>query len=195
MKVLYVISGIGYGDSTREHANILALKKLFPNTRIMIAGYDNSYRYFKDKYPTVKIQGYKLPGKNMKINVLIFGLRNLLLPLHWLFSTLKVPLYTSKFIPDLIISDFEPAGISLAKLLQKKCIVVFGFDPLLYREYAQKHKVNYKMWIEAKYFEKLYHQADVVIIPTFKRNTSDYGQYKYVNPIVRQKRDELPSEL
>jgi len=57
MKVLYVVSGIGYGDATREHSNIIALKKKFPGTKIMVAGYDNSLAYFQDKFNTVKIRG------------------------------------------------------------------------------------------------------------------------------------------
>ncbi len=61
MKILFVVSGIGYGDATREHANILALKKKYPQARIMVAGYDNSYEYFQKKYPTIRIRGYKLP--------------------------------------------------------------------------------------------------------------------------------------
>jgi len=38
MKILFVVSGIGYGDATREHANILALKKKYPQARIMVQG-------------------------------------------------------------------------------------------------------------------------------------------------------------
>ncbi len=62
MKILFVVSGIGFGDATREHANIQALKKKHPRVKVMVAGYDNSYTYFKDKYNTIRIRGYKLPG-------------------------------------------------------------------------------------------------------------------------------------
>src|SRR3989339_394895 len=169
MKILFVVSGIGYGDATREHANILALKKKYPQARIMVAGYDNSYEYFQKKYPTIRIRGYKLPGKSMKINVWNFGLRNLFLPAFWFLGTLKVRLQAFNFIPDLVVSDFEPVGISLARVLGKKCIVVFGFDPLLYKQYAKNHSVNYKMKIEAAYFERVYNEADLVLIPTFRK--------------------------
>src|SRR3989338_3938704 len=132
----------------------------------MVAGYDNSYEYFQKKYPTIRIRGYKLPGKSMKINVWNFGLRNLFLPAFWFLGTLKVRLQAFNFIPDLVVSDFEPVGISLARVLGKKCIVVFGFDPLLYKQYAKNHSVNYKMKIEAAYFERVYNEADLVLIPT-----------------------------
>ncbi len=193
MKVLFVVSGIGYGDAIREHCNILEFKKQFPQAKIMVAGYDRSYDYFKDKFDTIKIRGYKLPGSSMKINVFSFGFRNLFLPAYWFLSTFKVRLEAFNFIPDLIISDFEPAGISLARLLNKKCIVVFGYDPLLYKEYVKKHKVSFKMKVEASYFEKLYQQADLVLIPTF-RKSEKHLLYHYVDPIVRVKPEDLASE-
>ncbi|MDP3728064.1 MAG: glycosyltransferase family protein [bacterium] len=195
MKILFVVSGIGYGDATREHANILALKKKYPKASIMIAGYDNSYDYFQKKYPTIKIRGYKLPGKSMKINVWSFGLRNLLLPAFWFLGTLKVRLQAFNFIPDIVVSDFEPIGISLARVLRKKCIVVFGFDPLLYKEYAKTHAVNYKMKIEAAYFERVYNEADLVLIPTFKKNPEKHLIYTYIDPVIRETPEQLPSEL
>ncbi|MBI5798025.1 hypothetical protein HZA98_03935 [Candidatus Woesearchaeota archaeon] len=193
MKILFVVTGIGYGDAIREHANILAFKKMFPSARIMVAGYDNSYDYFKNKYDTIHVPGYKLPGSAMKISVVRFALKNIFLPAFWFLGTLKVRLHAHNFIPDLIVSDFEPIGISLARVLGKKCVVVFGFDPLLYREYAQKNKVNYKMKVEAKYFEKLYDQADVVLIPSFRREKK-HILYSYVPPVVRTLPEQLPSE-
>ncbi|MBT3985806.1 hypothetical protein HOE91_05925 [archaeon] len=193
MKLLFVVSGIGYGDSTREHANIRAVKKAFPRAKILVAGYDNSYEYFKNKYKTVRIEGYKLPGKKLKINIGRFALANIFLPLFWFTSTLKVKLQEFNFKPDLIISDFEPVGLSLATLLGKKCLVVFGYDPLLFREYDKKNKVNYKVRTQAKYFEYLYSQAHMVALPTLgkKRRIVDYV---YVNPIVRKEPKDLPSE-
>ena len=195
MKILFVVSGIGYGDATREHSNIVALKKEYPKAQIMIAGYDNSYRYFKDTFPTIRIRGYKLPGESMKINVWNFALRNMFLPFFWFVGTLKVRLQAFNFIPDIIVSDFEPVGISLARVLGKKCIVVFGFDPLLYKEYAKTHPVNYKMKFEALYFEKLYDEADLVLIPTFKGRREKHLLYTYIDPVLRQQPENLPSEV
>lgn len=192
MKILFVVSGIGYGDAVREHSNIIEIKKIFPRAKILVAGYDHSYDYFKDKYDIVRIRGYKLPGKNMKIQVGNFVAKNLLLPFFWFTGTLKVTLERFNFKPDLIISDFEPVGISLAKIIGKKCVVVFGYDPLLYREY--KGKINYKMRTEARYFEYLYGNADRVIIPSLLKRKHKSEKYTYVNPIVSRLPEDLPSE-
>jgi uncharacterized protein (TIGR00661 family) len=193
MKALFVVTGIGYGDSTREHVNISALKKAFPRSKVVVAGYDKSYDYFKSKYETVEVEGYKLPGKKLKIQLHKFILSNLLLPLFWFTSTLKVKLKKFDFKPDIIVSDFEPIGISLAGLLGKKCIVVFGYDPLLYKEYKKKNRMNIKMRTEATYFEYLYNNANMVVIPSLRKPRKSL-EYAYVNPIVRQLPNELKSQ-
>ena len=194
MKVLFVVTGIGYGDSTREDANIKAFKKAFPRAKVLVACYDNSYEYFKDKYETVRIQGYKLPGKQLKIQLHRFILANVFLPVFWLTSTLKVKLEKFKFVPDVIVSDFEPIGISLAKLLGKRCIVLFGFDPYLYDEYKKKNRVNLKLRTEARYFQYLYNNADMVLIPSLRVPKPRRLDYVYINPVIRKMSNQLPSE-
>ena len=72
MKILFVVTGIGYGDAIREHAIIKAILKKKPKTEIKIAAYDNSYNYFKGKFPTINIKSYKLPGESMKFKTYLF---------------------------------------------------------------------------------------------------------------------------
>ncbi|MFH1455911.1 MAG: glycosyltransferase family protein [archaeon] len=194
MKVLFVVSGIGYGDATRELSVIRKLLDKHPQTKIMVAGYDNSYEFFKNMFDTIKIKGYKLPGKRMKLSILPFLFQNILLPVHWLFSMVKIKSKIKNFKPDIIISDFEPSGIAFARLVFKKCIVVFGYDPLTYKEFKKENKVSLKLRTEALYFEKVYNRANLVIIPKiFGKNSRDVSfPYIYVDSVVRQRPEELP---
>jgi uncharacterized protein (TIGR00661 family) len=194
MKILFVVTGVGYGDATREHANILAFKAKDPKTEILVAGYDNSYKYFKDKYPTIKIEGYKISGKAMKFGVWSFILKNYLLPFFWVFRAVRLRRKVKSFDPDIIISDFEPTGLTLAKLVKKKCIMVFGYDPLLFRQYKKKNKINKIMLLQTKYLEGIYDRADFVIIPTLTGQKKRSLLYYYVDPIVRKKPEDLPSK-
>ncbi|MFH1638101.1 MAG: glycosyltransferase family protein [Candidatus Woesearchaeota archaeon] len=191
MKVLFVVTGIGLGDATREHAVIEQLMKRHRDTKVLIAGYDKSYEYFRGKYPVIKIKGYKMLGKGMKFRASSFALRNFLLPFYWVYTTLRLRQSVKKFNPDIVISDFEPSGIAIAKSIKKKCVAVFGFDPFLYKEYSQENKVSKLMALQAKYLEELYHKSNFVIIPSLlgRRKTLVYN---YVNPILRGKK--LPSK-
>lgn len=193
MRLLFFVTGIGLGDSTREHANMEAFLKRDPTTEIVVAGYDNSYEYFKDKFPTVKIRGYRLFGRRMKFNVFSFFARNFLLPFYWVWDTTKLRMLIKKFDPDVIISDFEPSGILLAKSTRKKCIVIFGYDPLGYEELAKKHNVTPIMATENYYLKSIYDKADFVIIQTIRKKRPSL-KYNYVHPIIRALPKDLHSE-
>lgn len=190
MKILFIVTGVGYGDATREHAIIEAFMKEDPNTEIRIACYDNSYEYFKDKYPTIEIKGYKFTQRALKFSVPGFVWRNYKLPFFWAGSTWKLRKKVKEFNPDLIISDFEPVGIMLSKLIKKKCVIIFAYSPEEFKQFPYK---NEKIRVEAKYFNTLYKSADAVIIPRLlgKKETSAYYS---VNPIVRTKPESLATK-
>lgn len=192
MRVLFFVTGVGYGDATREHANIDALLKMRPKTKVMIAAYDNSYEYFKDKFPTFRIRGYRISDIGMKFRVLPFILNNMVLPFFWIGTALSLRKAIRKFNPDLIVSDFEPAGIAAAKVVGRKCVMVFGYDPETRKEYGKKNKLSRKCWLEAKYFESLYDKADFMVIPTLLGVKRESVLYHYINPIVRKMPADLP---
>tara|TARA_Y100000310_G_C20632792_1_gene789539 strand:- start:358 stop:1476 length:1119 start_codon:yes stop_codon:yes gene_type:complete len=193
-KILFFVTGIGYGDSTRVHTLILELQKKYPKAKFLIACYDNSYAYFKDKYPTIVTRGYKLTGTKLKFSLPKFILQNIFLPSHWTLGALEVNLKSRNFIPDLIISDFEPTAISLATLLRKKCITVFGFDPRLYKEYKKENLTSYKEIIQAIYYNNVYRQANLTVIPTFLKKRSQHLEQTYINPIIRVQPEDLPDQ-
>lgn len=188
MRILFIVTGVGYGDATREHANIEAFLKNDPDTEIMIAGYDNSYEYFKDKYTTIEIKGYKFTEKALKFSVPSFIWRNYKLPFFWVGSTWKLRKRVRDFNPDVIISDFEPVGIMLSKLIKKKCVMIFGYDPERFDQCPHKNK---KTRLEAKYFNILYKSADAVIIPSLLGKKEGPSKHYSVNPIIRTQSEKL----
>ncbi len=193
MKILFIVTGIGLGDATRVHAVIEAIMKKQPKTKVLIAGYDNSFNYFRGKYPTIKIHGYRMMGRRMKFSFWSFVTRNFLLPFYWVYTAIKLKRSVKRFNPDIIISDFEPSGITIAKAIDKKCVAIFGFDPFLYAEYRKEHRISRLMALQARYLESLYSKFSFVIIPALggRRRTLVYN---YVNPILSKKFDKLPSK-
>jgi len=181
MNLLFIITGIGYGDSTRQHAIIEEFLKKSKKNKILIAAYDNSYKYFRNKYPVIKIKGYKFVDKNLRFRAIPFAIKNILLPLNWIY--LKKPLIkkAKNFNPDFIISDFEPLGLILSKYTKKKCISIFGFDPLIY----EKLKKNPSLGLQSRYLKQMYNQSDYTIIPSFV-NKGTRKNITYVNPIMRK---------
>lgn len=190
MKILFVVTGVGYGDAIRSHAIINEFVKQDPSIRVMIAAYDNSYAYFKGKYPLIRISGYKMRGMSLKFKVLPFIANNYVLPYTWMSVSLKLKKLVSNFNPDVVISDFEPVGIILGKLLKKPSVSIFSYDPVLFKEF--KHKNN-KLRLEALFFERLYNSSDLTIIPSIL-GRKESKKYVYVGPIVATKPSDLPSD-
>ena len=186
MKVLFFVTGVGYGDATREHANIEALLRKEPKAKVLIACYDNSYEYFKRKFRTFRIRGYRIPGSSMRFQVIPFVFNNVFLPFVWFFTAVKFSKAIKKFNPDIVVSDFEPDALTAAKLGGRKCVVVFGYDPEMLKDYSKSNKLSAKCWFEAKYFESLYDKADFVIIPKLLGVKRQSVLYHYVNPVIRK---------
>jgi len=193
MRVLFFVTGIGYGDATRVHAVIDEMIKKDPETKVLIAGYDCSLDYFKGKFRTIKISGYRMPGREMKFTLSSFISNNYMLPIIWLFTAIKLKKEAKKFNPDIVVTDFEPAGITIAKFLKKKSIALYGFDPELYETYKTQHKPNKLMAMEAIFLKKVYKMADYSIIVSLIRKRKSLI-YNYVEPIIRGRPQQLISE-
>jgi uncharacterized protein (TIGR00661 family) len=182
MKILFVVTGFGYGDSIRIDSVISEIKKLSPKAKILVIGYSVSYNYFSSKYPCLKMNGYRFPDRDMKFSTSRFMLKNFYLVSRWIKSFMKHKKAILDFNPDIVVSDFEPLGIIIARKLGVKCISIFGFDPETYKTYPHK---NMTLNLQAKYISSLYKESDLVIIPSFKKQ-SRVGNIIYVNPIVRK---------
>ena len=117
MKVLFFITGIGYGDIIRQHAIIKQL-----NAKIKIATYHKGYEYFKNKYPTTKIHSYKFPDKSFKLKPFLFFIDNLFsLPLQFI-DLIRLYFISKKFNPDVIVSDCPLSQLQIEKGVQKQAV-------------------------------------------------------------------------
>ncbi|MBI2667984.1 hypothetical protein HYX17_04430 [Candidatus Woesearchaeota archaeon] len=182
MKLLFVVTGFAYGDSIRVESIINEFLKRDKSNEVIILGYDHSYSYFKNKFMTLEIEGYKFPDYELEFKTHRFLIKNYYLPFSWITTWRKHRKILKLFNPDLIISDFEPMAILIAKSLNKKCISIFGYDPSAYKEYNNK---NNTLNIQSRFIEKIYENSDYVIIPSFRKR-KNFSNINYVNPIIRE---------
>lgn len=191
MKVLFVITGFGYGDTIRMKALIDELRPRTKNLRIMILGYDHSYNYFHKKYLTLKMGGYNFPDYKLHFKPLPFVLKNLLLPTKWAHAWMKHRSTIIRFDPDVVVSDFEPIANIIGKKIRKPVISVFAYDPELFKSYPKKTSV---LKLQAEYLNKLYKQSNHVFIPSFTKHYSK-GTLHYIPPLIKRIPSQLPSEV
>lgn len=190
MRILFVVTGFGYGDTVRIKLLLEELKKRKNDLGIMFLGYDHSYDYFHGKYPTLKISGYNFPDSNMKFKTNRFLLKNFYLPVAWYKDYMRHKKKIQEFNPDIVISDFEPVANIIAKKLGKKCISIFGYDPNLFEKYPDKNK---NLAIQDKYIREIYDKSDMVIVPAFKKK-DDYGNVRYVSIMTDASQNRLASK-
>mgnify|MGYP001603319917 CR=1 FL=1 len=160
MKLLFVVTGFAYGDSIRTESIINEFLKKDKSNEVIILGYDNSYSYFKNKFRTLEIEGYKFPDYELEFKTHRFLIKNYYLPFSWITTWRKHRKILKSFNPDLIISDFEPMAILIARSLNKKCVSIFGYDPLAYKNYNDK---NNALNIQSRFIEKIYDNSDYVV--------------------------------
>ena len=180
MKVLFVVTGFGFGDSVRTECIIEELRS--KKSKVMILGYDFSYEHFKRRFKTLKMHGYRFPDYDLEFKTVRFLMKNLHLPLKWFLTSTENMNEIKKFNPDIVVSDFEPVSNLIAKKIRKKCVTIFGYDP---EEFRRLRNTNKRMRLQARYIERIYRSSDYVLIPSYKKKRN-FGNIKYVNPIVRK---------
>src|SRR3989344_1413923 len=192
MRLLFVITGIGLGHTIREAAIMQEILRQKPNTKIMVAGFKNSYTYFRNKLPCIEIHGHKFPESDFEVSRLKSLLINLPYPI-WDYKDKKKLIKTIKeFNPDKIIVDVQPVGIKAAIACKKPAIAIYNLD--LEEWHNFNSKLSFLNRMESKlmfhYIKQSYDKADKVIIPTMKKSVKK-SRYCFVSPILRK----MPSEL
>lgn len=196
MKALFLTTGIGYGHPIRDVAIIKELLSRDPNTKIMIAGYKNSYVYFNNKYPTIEIDGPEFPDYSFRLSLTDVIASNLFLPLHYIKNFFKLNKVIKEFKPDIIVSDFEPIGIILARYTKTKYITLFNFDPREYEKFKNQKNPSLNVRMQEPYISQVYNASKQgsLIIVTLKGNQKTTVKYKFISPIIRKAPEELASE-
>ncbi|MEK6856928.1 MAG: glycosyltransferase family protein [Nanoarchaeota archaeon] len=182
MKVVSVITGIGYGHAIRQAAILKELEK--NGAEIVVASYGNALEYFNHVYSTLEIEGPKLPEKNSEFSMIKTIMINLKIPLSYLKNYFRLKRLFKVFNPEVIICDFEPLPLYMEK--KRKHILVFNFDPLQYKEYIKENKKRYRL--QGKYVSMIYNKARKIsapiIIPSFEKHQTK--EYQFINPITRK---------
>jgi len=196
MKIVSVITGIGYGHTIREAAILNELEK--KEAEIIIASYGNALEYFRHVYKTLEIDGPKLPEKNSRFSTMKTILINLKLPYFYTKNYFRLKRLFSAFNPDAIITDFEPLPLFVEK--NRLHFLIFNFDPLQYKKYVKEKRKRF--WAQSKYISLVYNRAKnisaQIIIPAFEKHGRDefkQNEYNFINPIVRKLPKQSQKEL
>ena len=194
MKAMIFVTGVGYGDAVREECIIREILRRDKDNEVLIAGYDNSFEYFKGRYDVVSIKSYKFPDNSFELKFFDFIKCNILFYLFWIYDFFKLLFVMKRFDPDVVISDFEPIGAFMARFLKKKLVLVFGADPRVIGDVEKDTKF---MEMQANYVKRMYRYkgyVSKVFIPSLNGELGEDELFSFTKLIVRKRLNELPSE-
>ena len=186
MKTLFVVTGIGLGHTIREEAIINEFKK----NEVVIAGFNNSYDYFKNSYKCYKIFGHKFYGYKPKTSYLKIFFENLIYPIYLLIDILLLCFIIFKYKIDVVVVDAEPCGLFAGKLTGRKTVIVYNLDLKKLVNY-RKSKLSFGLLLVEVIVRVSYWLADKVVIPMLDKNAKNYDNVSYVEPIIRIRPNKL----
>lgn len=140
MKILYSVTGEGYGHAIRSKAILSALQK---DHTVLVAAAGKSYPILSKFFNTVKIGCFHIIYRNNSMSFLTHLCVILKFPFLAVYNLKLIPVIL-KFKPDIIITDFEPFSCYLSKLFNKKCISI-----------DNQHIINTKIEVPDNLWNKL----------------------------------------
>lgn len=184
MRYLFIITGIAYGHLTREEAIINKLKELDKKTEITIAGYETSYKYFKNKYKMLKLNSVVFPGSSGRFKSIETLIKNYNVLTKWVSDIHIINKFIKNHNPNVVISDWEPFALFI-----KRCnYLIWNYKP----KYSKAKSLTLfiqRFLVELGYLIARF-SGKKIILPSFKRETNNKN-YVYTDLIVRN----IPSEI
>jgi len=193
MKILFIITGVGLGHSTRDEAVIKKIIEKNKNAKIHVAAFDLAYDYFKEKYFSTEISGLRLSEGKFKFSIAKTILKNWNFLYIWLSTFFKLRRTIKHFNPDKVVIDFEPIAALAARSCNVEQVALFNYDAELFKEYRKQNK-SINLLIQSLYFKATYNLVKgKKIVASFFKSGFKNG-YNYVQLIIRDKKADLEPE-
>src|SRR3989344_8936945 len=197
MKYLFVVTGVGYGHSTRDLSIINEIKKRDKKAKFLIAAYSCSYNFFKkNKFNVVKIQGEDFSGEDFKVKVFRVVRKNWDLPVKWTKDIFALVNIIKEFKPNFVVVDWEPVGVIASAITKTKSIMIFNYDPYTFKTFTKRFKLSRSKAIQHQVVSNIYSLSSkyskAIFIPSLKRGKK--GNFHFIDFIVTKKPKDLLSE-
>ncbi|MFA4906846.1 MAG: glycosyltransferase family protein [archaeon] len=165
-RILYTICGVGVGHAQRSAEIISELKKA---NEIMIASYGSAFDLLSCRFSnSAKLKWFELVFENGRYRKGKTFFRNLrLVPSVAKHNAISLYRLARRFKPDAIISDFDPNGVYLGKILGIPVTTISSMHLMNYAkpEMDFREKMNY--YITDKPVLEAFNPSSNFIIPSF----------------------------
>jgi len=180
MKIIYGVSGEGFGHSTRADKVIKYLQG--KGHEVLVLTYGQSFKPLS-KFNIKRIDGVKILYNK---KTLLLG-RTLIYNLAWFFRNLKnfniLKEEIKRFNPSVIITDMEPLTSRIAKSLKLPLISLDNEHMLTHSNLKIKKNMNY--YIAKMSIENCVPNPDKIIAAHYHRIDVGNENVKIVDPVLR----------
>lgn len=183
MRILYGVSGVGLGHSSR--AMLLAGHLEKEGHKVKILTFGDAYEVLKNKFDVVKVNGLGIEFENGGIKKRKTIMKNLKNISKDLLNMGKFSKLIKKFKPDLCISDME-AVVSVLSKLYRIPLVSFGNHHILTNF---RIKIPLKYWKDSFFTKQIIRgvtgKSKIYIVSSFANLSPKKKNSFLVPPIVR----------
>lgn len=193
-KIVYGVSGEGSGHSSRAREMLDHLLDL--GHQVKVVSYDRGYRNLKDDFDVFETEGLHIASSDNKVSKVKTFTDNLQrLPRgHKRLNDLRKDIFKT-FLPDGVITDFEPMCAYLAHHYDLPLITIDNQHRIRYMTYPCPERLQAERRITISVIRAMVPRPDVSLVTTFYYGDAKNDRTLFFPPILRREVIALqPSE-
>lgn len=184
MKILYSLSGQGFGHSTRSKEIIRHLINKGHQLKVMT--YGQAFLLLGEEFDTLEIPGLTLTYKYNELDYFRTIYNNIINAKKLFYQFLTIYKKVKEFNPDLIITDFEPLSALIAKLLKKPLISIDNQHQLTHTKIEIPFKYKKELLMTKLIINLMTWGADKYLITSFFKTIPKNKKTIVLPPVIRE---------
>ena len=184
-KIVYGVSGEGSGHSSRAREMLNHLLDL--GHQVKVVSYDRGYRNLKDDFDVFETEGLHIASSDNKVSKVKTFTDNLQrLPRgHKRLNALRKDIFKT-FLPDCVITDFEPMCAYLAHHYELPLITIDNQHRIRYMTYPCPERLQAERRMTINVIRAMVPRPDISLVTTFYNGDAKNDRTLFFPPILRR---------
>ncbi len=184
-KIVYGVSGEGSGHSSRSREMIHHLEQL--GHTVKVVSYDRGYRNLQPDFDVFETEGLHITSADNRVSKVKTFTENLQrLPRgHKKLSALRKDIF-KQFLPDCVITDFEPMTAYLANHYDLPLITIDNQHRIRYMSYPCPARLQTERRMTVSIIRAMIPRPDVSLVTTFYYGEAKNDRTLFFPPILRE---------
>ena len=184
-KIVYGVSGEGSGHSSRAREMLDHLQQL--GHIVKVVSYDRGYRNLKENFDVFETEGLHIASSDNRVSKVKTFTDNLQrLPQgHKKLNALRKDIFKA-FLPDCVITDFEPMCAYLAHHYDLPLITIDNQHRIRYMTYPCSARLQAERRMTLSVIRAMVPRPDVSLVTTFYYGDAKNDRTLFFPPILRR---------